>query len=194
MTFYTAAITLILVMDPLGNIPVFLSILNRYDEATQKRIIIRETAIAFLILVAFLFFGQYIMHGLHLTTAALSIAGGIILFLIALRMIFPPKKGNDNEIAEEPFIVPLAVPLTAGPSAMAIVMLFVTRQPHLMLSWFVAILIASVVFLIIVLGGRVLMKFLGKRGLIALERLMGMVLTTLAVQMFLSGLSQYLGK
>ncbi len=193
MTFYTAAITLILVMDPLGNIPVFLSILKRFDAKTQKRIILRETGIAFLILTAFLFFGQYIMRWLHLTTSALSIAGGIILFLIAIKMIFPSDKSSDaDNNNEEPFIVPLAVPLTAGPSAMAIVLLFATHEPGKLATWFIAVLIASVVFLFIMLGARFLMRLFGNRGLIALERLMGMLLTTLAVQMFLSGLAQYL--
>lgn len=192
MTYYTAAITLILIMDPLGNIPVFLSVLRRYDGATQTRIIIRETIIAFLILLLFLFFGRHIMQALHLSTSALGIAGGIILFLIALRMIFPAKDKESDEQAEEPFIVPLAVPLTAGPSAMAMVMLFVSRMPDHLTDLFFAVTIASVTFLIIMLCARYLMKFLGKRGLIAIERLMGMVLTTLAVQMFLEGLQAYL--
>lgn len=193
MTFYTAAITLILVMDPLGNIPVFLSILRRYDTKTQRRIIFRETFVACLILLIFLFFGKYIMHGLHITASALSVAGGIILFLIAIRMIFPSDNNNDQEMkVEEPFIVPLAVPLTAGPSAIAIVLLFVTREPAQIWIWFMAILIASVFFLIIMLIARGLMRMLGQRGLIAVERLMGMILTTVAVQMFLGGLSHYL--
>lgn len=193
MTFYTAAITLILVMDPLGNIPIFLSILGKYDPKTQTRIIIRETLIAFIILIIFLFFGKYILRGLHITTYALSMAGGIILFLIALKLIFPKdyesEKGTSRE--EEPFIVPLAIPLTAGPSAIATVLLFVTSQPDQLLNWFIAVVIATVFFLLIMLSSRVLMRLLGKRGLIAVERLMGMILTTVAVQMFLSGITQY---
>ena len=193
MHFYTAAITLILVMDPLGNIPVFLSILRRFDSATQTRIIIRETGIAFIILLVFLFFGRYIMHALNLTTAALGIAGGIILFLIALRMIFPPEKTADSETnVEEPFIVPLAVPLTAGPSALATVLLFVNQNKISLLPNLAAVVIATIIFLAIVLAGRWLMKLLGSRGLIAVERLMGMILTTVSVQMFLSGVGEYL--
>ena len=192
MTLYTIAITLILVMDPLGNIPVFLAILRNYNTRTQIRIILRESVIAFLILTLFVFFGRYILHGLHITTPALSIAGGVILFIIALRMIFPTKQKAAKEDLEEPLIVPLAVPLTAGPSAMAMVLLFVTRDPHHLWLVFLGVLIASVLFTVIMLFAPFLMKILGKRGLTAIERLMGMVLTTIAVQMFLSGIAQYL--
>ncbi|WP_304986016.1 MarC family protein [Coxiella-like endosymbiont] len=192
MTLYTIAITLILVMDPLGNIPVFLAILRNYDTRTQTRIILRESLIAFLILALFVFFGHYILHGLHITTPALSIAGGVILFIIALRMIFPPEQKAVKEDFEEPLIVPLAVPLTAGPSAMAMVLLFVTRDPHHLWLVFLGVLIASAIFTVIMLFAPFLMKILGKRGLTAIERLMGMILTTIAVQMFLSGVAQYL--
>lgn len=192
MTLFAAAMTLILVMDPLGNVPVFLSILKRYDHLTQSKIIIRETSIAFLILVVFLFFGRYIIQWLHITTAALSIAGGIVLFLIALRMIFPPEDSGEKEReVEEPFIVPLAVPLVAGPSAIATVLLFVTQESQKIGQWFLAILIASLFSLVVLLSSRYLMRFLGHRGLVATERLMGMILTAVAVQMLLSGIEHY---
>ena len=182
MTLYTAAVTLILVMDPLGNVPVFLAVLRRYEARMQTKIIIRETLIALLVLLMFLFFGQYIMHGLQLTASALSIAGGVILFLIAIRMIFP-NQTIEIQDDDEPFIVPLAIPLTAGPSALAMVLLFAAKQPEMIWTWALSILIASIVFLVIVLCGNYLMRLLGKRGLIAIERLMGMILTTVAVQM-----------
>lgn len=188
MTLYSVAITLILVMDPLGNIPVFLSVLSRFNPERRRRIIIREVIIAFIILTIFLFFGRYIMHWLNLSTDALSIAGGIILFLIAVRMIFPPDKKDLAEDEEEPFIVPLAVPLTAGPSALAMVLLFSTREPHKLFLLFGAVVLATVVFLMIMLCSGYLMRILGRRGLIAVERLMGMILTAVAVQMFLSGI------
>src|SRR3990167_9094995 len=193
VSLYAIAITLIFVMDPLGNIPVFLSILRKFSPAVQIRIIIRESIIAFVVLVLFVFFGQYILHGLHITSQALGIAGGLILFIIAIRMIFPPEhRGGPEEHPEEPLVVPLAVPLTAGPSAMAVVLLFVTRDPGHMGLVFLAVVIASFVFTIIMLCSRYLMKILGHRGLTAVERLMGMILTTLSVQMFLSGVLQYL--
>lgn len=192
MSLYTAVITLVFVMDPLGNIPIFFSILKKYDPKRQIRIILREAAIAFLILVLFVFFGHYILHGLHITAPALNIAGGIILFMIAIRMIFPEPQGSGKEDPlEEPLVVPLAVPLTAGPSAIAIVMVFVTRHPENLWLIFSAVLIASIVFVITMLCSRYLMKLLGQRGLTAIERLMGMILTTIAVQMLLSGVFQY---
>ena len=193
MTLYTAAITLIFVMDPLGNIPIFLSILKNYDLKAQRRIIIRETFVAFIVLCAFLFFGKYLIEELKISTSALSISGAIILFLIAIRMIFPAETNEVNpQETEEPFIVPLAVPLTAGPAAIAMVMLFVTQNPQHLPLLFFAVVISSLVFLIVMLLARYLMRLLGKRGLIAMERLMGMILTAIAVQMFLTGLYAYL--
>lgn len=192
MTLYTAAITLILVMDPLGNIPIFLSFLKNIDPKRQNKIIIRESFVAFVILALFLFFGAYILEGLHITGSALNIAGGIILFIIALRMIFPaPALASDEEEIKEPFIVPLAIPLTAGPATLATVLLFASQEPSRMGVWFVALVIASVIFTIILLCSRVLMRVLGQRGLTAMERLMGMILTTVAVQMFLTGVADY---
>lgn len=193
MTIYTAALTLILVMDPLGNIPVFLSVLKHVDRGRHRWIMLRESFIACVILIMFLFFGKYIMQDLHLTGPALDIAGGIILFLIAVRMIFPPpveKRGYDIP-EEEPFIVPLAVPMIAGPSAMAMVLLFSTQHPEQIWTWFSAVVLASVVFAVIIQCAHFLMHILGKRVLIAMERLMGMILTTLAVQMFLTGVGVY---
>src|SRR3990167_6209518 len=192
MTLYTAAITLILVMDPLGNIPVFLSILKNYDYKKQRRIMVRETIIAFFVLLFFLFFGKYVMSGLDLSTSALSIAGAIVLFLIALRMIFPSHDIESSDLDEEPFIVPLAIPLIAGPSSMAIVMLWITRSPDQQTLLFSAVSIASFIFLVTMLLAHGLMRLLGKRVLIAVERLMGMILTTIAVQMFLTGLLSYI--
>lgn len=193
MSIYTFAVTLILVMDPLGNIPVFLSILRKFDAKIQNKIILRETFIAFIVLTIFLFFGRYILHSLSITTPALSIAGGIILFLIAIRMIFPSNRfGLTEEDCEEPLIVPLAVPLTAGPSAIAVLLLFAARDPKQMPSLFLGVLISCAIFLGVMLAARYLMRFLGRRGLIAIERLMGMILTTIAVQMFITGVVEYL--
>lgn len=192
MNIYSATITLILVMDPLGNIPLFLSILKPVPSNRHNWIILRESMIAFAILTLFLFFGRHILNGLHLTEPALNIAGGIILFIISLRMIFPHSDSTTKDrIAGEPFIVPLAIPLIAGPATLATVLLFASQAPGKMGSWFLALVIASIVFVVITLCSPLLMKLLKERGLIALERLMGMILTTVAVQMFLSGISQY---
>lgn len=192
MTLYTFTLTLILIMDPLGNIPIFLTILKKFSPKKQIQIILRESGIAFLILALFVFFGQYVLHGLHVTTAGLSIAGAIILFIIAIRMIFPEPLQATKEDFEDPLIVPLAVPFTAGPSSMAVILLHVAREPGQANLILLGVLIASVLFTLIMLSAPFLLKILGKRGLTAIERLTGMILTSIAVEMFLSGLNQYL--
>ena len=193
MTLYTATITLILVMDPLGNIPIFLAILKNYDYKAQRRIMVREAIIAFFVLLVFLFFGKYVMQGLNLSTSALSISGAVVLFLISLKLIFPPDHNESTVVnAEEPFIVPLAIPLIAGPSAMAIVMLWVARAPEQQMLMFSAVSIASFVFLVSMLLAHSLLRVLGKPVLAAIERLTGMILITIAVQMFLTGVVAYL--
>lgn len=190
MTLYSAAITLFLVMDPLGNIPIFISVLNTVEEKKRPMVILRESIIAFLILSIFLFSGQYILHGLNITEPALGIAGGIILFMIAIKMIFPSHEDADRQIGE-PFIVPLAIPLLAGPSALATVLLFASKEPSKIGIWFIAVVISSILVTTILLFANKLRKLLGQKGLIAIERLMGMILTTISVQMFLSGISNY---
>lgn len=193
MTLYSAIITLILIMDPLGNIPLFLSILKSVEPKKRKRIILRESFIALIILVLFLFFGQYILEGMHISQPALAIAGGIILFLIAIRMIFPEQGHEDKPRPDvEPFIVPLAVPLIAGPSTMTMVMLLANQSPYDMSRWLIALLSAWFITTIILVFADFLRKILGERGLTAIERLMGMILTTMAVQMLLTGLEQFL--
>lgn len=193
MTLYSAALTFLLVMDPLGNIPMFLSVLNHVPPKKRQWIIVRESFIALIILLIFLFFGQYMLHGMHISQPALAISGGIILFLIAIRMIFPqPGQEDKSHLQMEPFIVPLAVPLIAGPSTMTMVMLLSNQAPFAMLRWTVALAIAWLVTTSILVFADYLRNILGTRGLIAIERLMGMILTTMAVQMFLTGFEQFL--
>jgi multiple antibiotic resistance protein len=192
MTLYSATITLILVMDPLGNVPLFLSVLNHVPPKKRRHIILRETFIAFIILTLFLFFGQYILHGMNISEPALAIAGGIILFLIAIRMIFPHNDDDKSQTPTDPFIVPLAIPLIAGPSTMTMVMLLANQAPYDMPRWFIALTIAWLVSTVILVFADNLRRLLGERGLIAIERLMGMILTTMAVQMALTGLVQVL--
>jgi multiple antibiotic resistance protein len=192
MNLYTAAITLFLVMDPFGNIPIFLSVLQGYDARRRRRIMVRELAIALAVLTFFLFFGKYVLAGLHISEPALSISGGVILFLIAIRMIFPSRPDMEETGGDgEPVIVPLAVPLVAGPSSMAMVILFSTQYPERLLSWFAALVIAWFVGLVVLLLSDGLRRYLGNRVLKAIERLMGMILTTMAVQMLLSGLGEF---
>jgi multiple antibiotic resistance protein len=189
MNLYTATITLILVMDPLGNVPVFLTVLNSVELKRRKLIVLRETFIAFLILLLFLFF---ILESMQISGPALGVAGGIILFLIAIRMIFPHEETQKRtpQIGE-PFIVPLAIPLIAGPSALAFVMLLANQAPQHLGLWTLALFIAWLTCTIILVCADFLRKILGDRGLIAIERLMGMILTTMAVQMFLTGIEAF---
>jgi MarC family membrane protein len=192
MSVLSAAILLFLVLDPIGNIPLFLGALKNIDTAKQKKIIIRELLFALGILLIFLVLGRYILALFHISEPALSIAGGLILFLIALKMVFPGGVKMLEENGEsEPLIVPLAVPLIAGPSAMATVMLFVAREPSRWFSWFLALLIAWTITGAILYFSGNLRSVLGRKGIIALERLMGLILTAVAVQMLLTGIKDF---
>jgi multiple antibiotic resistance protein len=187
MSILSAAVLLFLVLDPLGNIPFFLLVLQKVDEHRRKMIILREMGIAFGVLVVFLFCGKYLLLLLQVSEPALGIAGGIILFIIAIRMIFyGSDKIFDDILQGEPFIVPLAIPSVAGPSAMATVLLLMARDPGRWFEWLIALAAACLVTGIILLCSSRLIDLLGERVLVATERLMGMILTTIAVEMFLS--------
>jgi multiple antibiotic resistance protein len=191
MTIYSAAITLLLVMDPFGNIPVFLAVLKDYSGRRRRFIILREMVIAFALLVLFLFFGKYILAGMSISEPALAIAGGVILFFISIRMIFPSPSRGEAARTEEPIIVPLAVPLVAGPSSMATVILFSTANPDRLPLLLAALSIAWTVSFVVLFFSDFLHRVIGSRGLNALERLMGMILTTMAVQMLLDGIAKF---
>jgi len=194
MTLGSATLLLFLVLDPFGNIPPFLTSLRAVPASRHRRIIVRELLIALLVLVFFLFCGRYILDLLQITGPSLSISGGIILFLIAVKMIFPGRRGEGGEQFEgEPFIVPLAIPYVAGPSALASVLLIMSREPSRWAEWLLALLAAWVGCSLVLLLSSGLRRLLRDRGLVALERLMGMVLTTLAVQMFLNGIAEFMG-
>ena len=193
MDTVSAFITLLFVMDPLGNIPVFLSTLKDVDEKRRQWILARELAIALLVLLIFLWGGEAVLNLLGLRQESISIAGAIILFLIAIRMIFPSPYGLMGETPEgEPFIVPLAIPMVAGPSALAISMLMVTSDPSRMFDWTLALVGAWAAAAVILMCAPLLLKALGNRGLIAVERLMGMILVIISVQMFFDGVGSFL--
>ena len=194
MTVASAALLLFLILDPLGNIPVFLSILRRLPPRRQRIVIARELLIALGVLMVFLWGGQYVLEAMHLRQESVSIAGGIVLFLIGLRMIFPPPEGLMGELPEgEPFIVPLAIPMVAGPSGMAAVMLMGSQEPGRMDEWSLALMIAWGATAVILFSATYLYRWMGTRVLIAIERLMGMLLVALSVQMLLDGIGAYLG-
>jgi MarC family membrane protein len=186
---------LFLVMDPVGNIPFFLAALGPVAPARQGRVVIRELVIAYVVMVAFLFAGQTLLGVLHISEPALTIAGGVILFLIALRMVFPDSgRSQHEEVQGEPFIVPLAIPYVAGPSLLATELLLMSREPQRWASWLLALTLAWLATAVIVLLGSKVRTLLGQRGMIAVERLMGMVLVAIAIQMFLSGVGRYVGQ
>ena len=194
MTIASAALLLFLILDPLGNIPVFLSLLRGMPAHRQRFVLVREMLIALGVLMAFLWGGRYALELMHLRQESVSIAGGIVLFLIGIRMIFPPPEGLMGELPDgEPFIVPMAIPLVAGPSGMAAVMLMGSNEPGRLGEWSLALLVAWVATAAILFSATYLYKWLGSRVLTAVERLMGMLLVALSVQMFLDGLGAYLG-
>ncbi|HSN41433.1 MAG TPA: MarC family protein [Burkholderiales bacterium] len=188
ISFTSTVVILLLVMDPVGNIPLFTSLLRNVEPERRVMVIVRECAIAFAVLLAFIFFGKPLLDLLGLSDSSLNIAGGVILFLIALNMIFRRDEGVfGNAMTGEPFIVPLAIPSIAGPTALATVILMVSRAPERMLESIMALTVAMAVTLALLLFAEHLSRWIGERGLLALERLMGLVLTAIAVEMLLRG-------
>jgi len=191
MDILSTTILLFLILDPLGNIPIFLTYLEK--SKSRYKTLARELILALLILYIFLFFGRQFLAALHLKQEAVSISGAIILFIIAIRMIFPSSKQyGDEEIEGDPLLVPLAIPLVAGPSILATLILLVSQHPDKLMDFSIALFIAWFISAIILFSATALQNYLGKRGLIAIERLMGMVLIAIAVQMFLDGIKTFL--
>lgn len=196
MQIFAVAVTLFLIMDPLGNIPVFLSVLDKVTPARRRIVLMRELAIALGLMVLFLFAGPSILHVLGLSREAVAIGGGLVLMIIAIRMIFPSGKGNvmgEDTTDGEPLIVPLAVPLIAGPSVLATLILLVENHPQQIFKSLLALLLAWSVSAVILSFSTYLYQFLGRRGLKAIERLMGMILISISVQMLLNGFKQFFG-
>lgn len=179
-------------MDPLGNLPIYMSVLKTIDPKRRRVVIIRELVIALVILMAFLHSGQALLDFLKIKQETVSIAGGIILFIIAIKMIFPRPGGIMGLPAgEEPFIVPLAVPMIAGPSTMAALILLANQEPNKMTQWSVALFAAWLISAIILTMSNTFHRILGEKGLNAIERLMGMILVMIAIQMLLNGIGRY---
>jgi MarC family membrane protein len=186
---------LFLVMDPLGNIPVLVGMLKDLPPARVRHIMLREHLFALALLFFFLLFGQFFLNLLGIQDPALGISGGIVLFLISVRMIFPIKEGMFGEMPEgEPFFVPLATPLIVGPSAMTTVLILASKSDVGFWKLSMAMVVAWALSLFILINAPRIIRFLGERGATAIQRLMGMILTTIAVQMLLTGLAQFFGK
>ena len=188
MEILSISVTLFLIMDPFGNLPVFMSTLDRVSPKRRRFIIVRELLIALGIIIATILGGSHIMQFMGLQQESVSIAGSIILFIIAMRMVFPGgNQQGEQEIEGEPLLVPLAVPLVAGPSLLAVLLLLTAGDQGHIPGLLLAAGIAWSATFVVLMTSTFLMRFLTKRGLVAVERLMGMVLVALSVQLFLEG-------
>ncbi|OJB41661.1 hypothetical protein BGV60_19675 [Burkholderia ubonensis] len=190
-TFLSATVLLLLITDPLGNIPLFISAMRSVPRERRVKLILREVGIAFVILLFFMVVGDRFLRMMNLTDLSLRIGGGIVLFLIALRMIFPHPDGalgNDPRGGGEPFIVPLAIPALAGPSALATVMLLTSQAPGKMLEWAGALTVTMIVCAVTLVLAERIQQWLGERTVAAFERLMGLVLVAISVEMMLGGI------
>ena len=192
-TFTSATILLLLITDPVGNIPIFVKTLRSVAPERRTMVIVREVLIAFLLLLLFMFVGKSFLTTMNLSDVSLQIAGGVILFLIALRMIFPPVElkhdvsQEADELLAEPLIVPLAIPALAGPSALATVMLLVSQAPERKLEWVAALSVTMLVCAVVLVLAERIQRLLGERVVIAVERLMGLILVAVSVEMLLRG-------
>jgi multiple antibiotic resistance protein len=192
MDTWSAAITLFLIMDPLGNLPVFMSVLKTIEPKRRRLVLVRELLFSLIIMFTFLFSGQVVLDFLNVRQESVSIAGGIILFLIGLKMIFPQPGGVTGLTSgEEPFIVPLAIPMIAGPSVLAALILLANQDHSRMLDWSMALGAAWFASATILMLSSTMHRLLGERGLTAIERLMGMILIMISIQMLLDGIGQY---
>jgi MarC family membrane protein len=190
-TFVSATILLILITDPIGNISIFANALKHVAPQRRPWVILREVMIAFLLLLTFMFVGEGFLRVMGLSELSLQIGGGVILFLIALRMIFPPPKSEVTEDLGEPLIVPLAIPAIAGPSAMATVLLLVSQAPGRRLEWIAALCVTMTVSAVVLVLAERIQRVVGDRFVLALERLMGLVLVALSIEMMLRGIKTF---
>ncbi|TDN67648.1 MarC family protein [Paraburkholderia sp. BL10I2N1] len=191
--FLSATVLLILITDPLGNIPLFIGCLRGVTPKRRVVVILREIVIAFVILLVFMVVGDRFLRMMSLTDLSLRIGGGIVLFLIALRMIFPHPDGpfGGDVRGGEPLIVPLAIPALAGPSALATVMLLTSQAPGRTFEWIGALTVTMIVCAIVLLLAERIQALLGERTVMAFERLMGLVLVAISVEMMLAGIKAF---
>jgi len=194
-SIFSTAVLIFFILDPFGNVPLLLSILKNVDKKKHSKIIIREMLIGLSILVVFLFFGEQFLSLFHLETQAITISGGIIFFVISLKMIFPDPNGGDmfaTKKDDEPLVVPIAVPMIAGPAALATLLVLAKTNAQHSGSLLISLLLAWGLASVVLLFSPNLYKILKVKGLTALERLMGMLLLILSVQMFIDGIRSLL--
>jgi multiple antibiotic resistance protein len=192
MTLVTLTLILFLIMDPIGHVKSFVLRLNGIDPKRQRQIILRELVIALGVILFFDMLGEYIIDLLQISKATVYLASGIILFLGAIKILFP--RPEDEEIGTpdgEPYLVPLAIPMIAGPALLATVMLYAESEANPYIT-IVAEVVAWLVAAPILLHARQLLSLLGTSGLTACEKLMGMVLVLLSVQRFMDGIHMFI--
>ncbi len=193
MSLVSATLLLVTIMDPVGNVPSFVASVQHVSPERRTRVIAREMLFALGLLLLFFLGGGWLMTLLQLRPESLFMGGGIMLFLIAIKMIFPPAGRDAAEASpKEPFIVPLATPLVAGPSVLATLMLLDSSQPALRPRWLAALFIAWAITSAVLLCAPAIARALREKGSLAVERLMGMLLVIIAVQMFLNGLTAFM--
>jgi MarC family membrane protein len=193
-TFVSATILLLLITDPLGNIPIFANALRHFAPERRAFVILREVLIAFLLLLAFMFVGDGFLRVMNLSELSLQIAGAVILFLIALRMIFPSGHPEAEPLQGEPLIVPLAIPALAGPSALATVLLLVSQAPARRMEWVAALCVTMAVCAVVLVLAERIQRVLGDRLVMAFERLMGLILVAISMEMLLRGIKDFAGQ
>ncbi|HWP20685.1 MAG TPA: MarC family protein [Burkholderiaceae bacterium] len=191
-TFVSAFILLLLVLDPFGSLPIFISVMRGVAPERRRWVALREVVLAFVALLVFMLAGDAFLRVMHLSERSLEVAGGVILLMISIRMIFSSGESiYASDAAREPFIFPLAIPLMAGPSAMATVLLLAARQPDRLYEWIGALTAAMAVCGLVLLAADRIRRLLGDSVVNALEKLMGLVLTAISVEMILAGLKRY---
>lgn len=191
MSTFELALQLFLVANPIGNSPTMLALVKNFPFERQKKIIFREGIISFIIAIFFLFFGELFLRGLHISDYALTLTGGIVLFLVALQMLFhKPEEKKDIQLKQEPFIVPIATPLISGPGLMTMIMVNSRLEANDIKMTF-AVVLAWIGVMAVVIGAPYLQKLIGKRGLAALEQVMGLILGLMSMQMIVKGAEQF---
>ena len=192
MTFLSTVILFLLVLDPFGNIPVFISTMKEMPPRRRVTVALREHFFAFVISVLFFFWGRQILALLQLSTTTIGIAGGVVLLLIGLRMIFPVRGGIFGEFPQgEPFLVPLAIPCIAGPATLTSILLLASNSPERRWEWILAMSIAMALSALVAIGSGWLTRMLGERGIAGFERLVGLLLAAISVGMILRGIEEY---
>jgi multiple antibiotic resistance protein len=194
MTLLTLILTLFLIINPLGNMKHFLTLLEGLKSKRQCFVIAREMILALITMFVFSFFGEHIAGAFDLKQTTIYLASGLILFLSAIKIIFPPKEDFIPRLhGEEPFLVPIAIPIIASPALLATIMLFSQTEP-LMWPMVVSILVAWGLSVLLLLASRPILKMVGQNGLVAIERLMGMILILISIQRFMEGVLLFMGE